>query len=174
MGAPSLAPHLRPILSCDNRAHHLLLLAHPSSHLLFFYPPDFSFFSCLSPSGVPETGQTKHTPAPGVGSCCGREKNRGIGYVLVGMHPPLALVFWGIDAGRTAPVGPKGKLTWTEAGSSGQKQLWAGTNRAPVCFFPSAAAASRPGAVFSVEGAPENRAGKCSLAAHLPCPRLGS
>lgn len=90
------------------------------------------------------------------------------------MHPPLALVFWGIDAGRTALVGPKGKLTWTEAGSSGQRQLWAGTNRAPVCFFPSVAAASRPGAVFSVEGAPENRAGKCSLAAHLSCPWLGS
>lgn len=46
----------------------------------------------------------------------------------------------------------------------------AGTNRAPVCFFSSAAAASRPGAVFSVEGAPENRAGKSSVAAHLPVP----
>lgn len=57
------------------------------------------------------------------------------GYVLVGMHPPRALVFWVIGAGRTALVGPKGKLAWTEAGSSGQRQLRAGTNRAPVCFF---------------------------------------
>lgn len=75
---------------------------------------------------------------------------------------------------KAALLGPKGKLTWTEAGSNGQRQLWAGTNRVPVCFFPSAAAASRPGAVFSVEGAPENRAGKSSVASHLPCPQLGS
>lgn len=75
---------------------------------------------------------------------------------------------------RAALRGPEGKPTGTEAGSSGRRQLWAGTNRAPVCFFPSAAAASRPGTVFSVEGAPENRAGKSSVASHFPCPQVGS
>lgn len=84
------------------------------------------------------------------------------------------LVFWASTLAKAALLGPKGKLTWTVAGSTGQRQLWAGTNRVPVCFFPSAAAASRPGAVFSVEGAPENRAGKSSVASHLPCPQLGS
>lgn len=69
-----------------------------------------------------------------------------------------------------ALLGPRGNLSRTEAGSIGQRQPWAGTNRAPVCFFPSAAAASRPGAVFSVEGAPENRAGKSLVTAHLPVP----
>lgn len=57
-----------------------------------------------------------------------------------------------------------------EAGSIGQRPLWTGTNRAPVSFFPSAAAAYRLGAVFSVEGAPENRAGKSLVTAHLPVP----
>lgn len=60
-----------------------------------------------------------------------------------------------------------------EPGSIGQRRLWAGTNRAPVCFFPSAAAASRPGAVFSVEGAPENRAGKSFVPAHLSLSPVG-
>lgn len=41
-----------------------------------------------------------------------------------------------------------------------KRSLWPGTNRASVCFFPPAAVASRLGTVFSVEGAPENRAGK--------------
>lgn len=49
-----------------------------------------------------------------------------------------------------------------------------GTNRAPVCFSPPAAAASCPGAVFSVEGAPENRAGEYLVAGHLPGPQRGS
>ncbi|KAK7803985.1 hypothetical protein U0070_012452 [Myodes glareolus] len=39
-----------------------------------------------------------------------------------------------------------------------KRSLWPGTNRASVCFFPPAAVASRLGTVFSVEGAPENRA----------------
>lgn len=50
---------------------------------------------------------------------------------------------------------------------------WAGTNRAPV-YFPSVAAASRPDTVFSVEGAPENRAGECLVAGRLSGPQLGS
>lgn len=68
---------------------------------------------------MPETGQTKRTPAPGVGSCCGRERNGSTGYILVGMHPPLALVFWGIDAGRTALIGPKASSLGQRLGAVG-------------------------------------------------------
>lgn len=88
----------------------------------------------------------------------------GTGCILIGICPPVAPGFLGRSRW------PRG-LSWVpEAGSAGQRQLWAGTNGAPVCFLPSAAAASRPGAVFSVEGAPENRAGKSLVTAHLPVP----
>lgn len=55
-----------------------------------------------------------------------------------------------------------------------KRSLWPGTNRASVCFFPPAAVASRLGTVFSVEGAPENRAGKSLWPSIFLCLQLGS
>lgn len=111
---------------------------------------------------------------PRAGPCRGRERHGDTGCVLVGAHPPLAADFLGLHTGQGRAPRPKGQVHVDRAGSGGQRQLWVGTNRAPVCFFPPAAAASCPGAVFSVEGAPENRAGKYLVAGHLPGPQLGS
>lgn len=84
------------------------------------------------------------------------------------------LVPWSIHTGQGSSLGPQRQARWDRAGSTRPRPPWARTNRPPVSFFPSASAASCPGTVFSVEGAPENRAGKSSVAARLPCPLLGS
>lgn len=126
-------------------------------------PPSLPFF--LLPWSLERLAVIQKQASPKASSCPGVGPRGMEGCALL-----WPLVSWAATVAEAAVLGPKGKLAGAEAGSIGQRQLWAGTNRVPVCFFPSAAAASRPGAVFSVEGAPENRAGKSLVAAHLPVP----
>lgn len=173
MGAPSPAPHPRPVLSSDSQAHHLLLLAHPSSHLLFLYPPDFSFFLLPQPLWCGRNrADSIHLPQ-GWAHAVGGE---GMEAQAMSWSGCTLLGPWfsgsSVLAGQLSSA-PKSSSLGQRLGAVGRGSCGQGLTGLLFASFPSAAAASRPGAVFSVEGAPENRAGKCSLAAHLPCPPAG-